>query len=91
MAGPSLTVDEWIGSVGVAILLFAFFLNLRGRLPAGGRAYAAANAVGAGLACWASWRIDYFPFVVLEGFWCLVALDGLLRRRQGSTPGPSPG
>lgn len=79
--GSLMTFDEAIGSLGVALLLVAFFLNLRGRFPAGSRAYAFWNAVGAGLACWASWRIRYFPFVVLEGFWCAVALERLARGR----------
>lgn len=70
---------EWIGSVGVGLLLTAFVLNLTGRVAAGGRLYQALNLAGAALACWASWRIDYLPFVLLEGTWAVVALVALLR------------
>ncbi|HEY1603757.1 MAG TPA: hypothetical protein VGG64_29410 [Pirellulales bacterium] len=70
---------DWIGSLGVAILLGAFFLNLIGRVPAGSRRYQVANALGAGLACLASYMIGFFPFVVLEGTWCAVSLASLLR------------
>jgi hypothetical protein len=70
-------LDDAIGSLGVALLLLAFFLNLTGRLAHGARAYQAMNAVGAGLACYASYRIGFAPFVVLEGTWTLVALVAL--------------
>jgi hypothetical protein len=64
-----------IGSVGVALLLIAFFLNLFGFLRRDARGYQVLNAVGAGLACYASYLIGFLPFVVLEGIWCLVALS----------------
>ena len=68
-----------IGSVGVALLLLAFFLNLFGFL-ATGRRYALLNLVGGALSAYASYLIDYMPFVVLEGTWAIVALVALLRR-----------
>jgi len=45
----------------------------------------AGDAIGAALACWASWRIAFWPFVVLEGTWFAVAVIALLR------PTPRPG
>ena len=85
-AGVSLrrvhTLADWVGSIGVAILLAAFFLNLFGRLSRSSRSYAALNAFGAGLACWASWLIGFLPFVLLEGTWSLFALVALLRPRR---------
>ena len=71
--------SDLIGSIGVAILLVAFLLNVLGRLDSSSRAYAAMNLAGAGLACYASLLIDYYPFVVLEGAWALVAVVGLIR------------
>lgn len=73
---------EWIGTVGVGLLLGAFFLNLFGWLKTDSRAYQALNAVGAGIACYASYLIDFLPFVVLEGSWSLVAGSALLRKRK---------
>jgi hypothetical protein len=73
------TSSDAIGSLGVAILLLAFGLNAFGRLSHEARSYQALNAVGAALACWASWRIGFLPFVVLEGTWTAVALAALLR------------
>ena len=80
------TLADVVGSTGVAILLVAFFLNLRGRLSRSSRTYAGLNALGAGLACWASWLIDFIPFVLLEGTWSLFALVALLRRRRPQRP-----
>jgi hypothetical protein len=68
-----------IGSSGVALLLLAFLLQLLRRLRAESAAYAGLNFVGAGLACYASYLIDFKPFVVLEGSWAVVAAVALAR------------
>ncbi|GMR22943.1 MAG: hypothetical protein BMS9Abin37_1328 [Acidobacteriota bacterium] len=75
-----LTFPEVVGSVGVFLLLVAFFLNLFGRIPHTARSYQTMNAVGAGLSCYASYMIGFAPFVVLEGTWSVVALVALMRR-----------
>lgn len=74
-----LTFTEWVGSIGVFLLLIAFFMNLVGTLGAGSLAYVGLNLIGAGLACYASWLLDFFPFVVLEGTWAVVAALALGR------------
>ncbi|WP_018997636.1 CBU_0592 family membrane protein [Hirschia maritima] len=71
--------SDIIGSTGVALLLLAFALNLAGKLDQKGIVYSGMNFIGAGLAALASWMINYIPFVVLEGTWCLVSLLALLR------------
>ncbi len=71
---------DWIGSIGVALLLVAFGLNLFGRLGRRSQSYQLMNALGAGLACYASYLIGFLPFVVLEGTWSLVAVTALARR-----------
>ena len=68
---------EAIGSVGVAILLAAFFANLVGWLAATSKLYQGLNALGAAIAGYASYGIGFMPFVVLEGTWCAVALASL--------------
>jgi len=40
------------------------------------------NIIGAGLACYASYRIDYWPFVILEGVWVVVSLAGLIKAKS---------
>ena len=41
--------------------------------------YVLLNLFGGGLACTASILIEFFPFVILEGTWTVVALVGLGR------------
>lgn len=71
-----------IGTLGVGLLLAAFVLNGTGVVETRSRSYLALNAVGAGLACWASVLLGFLPFVVLEAVWCAAALAGLARRRR---------
>lgn len=72
-----------IGSAGVALLLAAFLLNLAQVLPANGHPYTLLNLVGAALACYSSYLIDFMPFVVLEGTWAVVAAVALGRAMLG--------
>ena len=69
----------FIGSLGVALLLLAFFLSLFKFIAQDGFAYIGMNIAGAGLACWSSWIIAFMPFVVLEAVWCLVAMAALAK------------
>jgi hypothetical protein len=69
-----------IGTIGVALLLAAFVLNLLNVLRADGFAYSFLNLIGAALACYSSWLIDFMPFVVLEGVWAAAAAYALVRR-----------
>jgi len=71
---------DWIGSLGVFMILLAFFLNVTGRVKASDRTFILMNLAGATLACLASILIDYLPFVILEGTWAAVSLFALFRR-----------
>ena len=70
-----LNLNDWIGFTGVAILLAAFLLNLLKKISSSSLPYIIMNIIGAGLACLASWLIDYVPFVILEGVWTLVSMQ----------------
>lgn len=84
----AMTFAELVGSVGVFFLLAAFFMNLVGVLGASSLAYVCFNLLGAGLACHASYLVDFMPFVVLEGTWAIVAALALgrlaVRRAMGN-------
>jgi len=74
-----LHTNDLIGFIGVTILLLAFLLNLLGRISKDGWLYILLNTTGAGLACLASWLINYLPFVILEGTWMLVSILALAK------------
>lgn len=69
---------EILGTIGVSMILVGFSLNLFGLMQRRSYKYILLNLVGGGLACTASILIDFFPFVVLEGTWTVVAAVGLL-------------
>jgi hypothetical protein len=79
-----MTYSELMGSIGVGLLLLAFGLNIFGWLSRESRRYHGLNVLGAGLACYASWRINYVPFVILEATWAIVALTALARPSQST-------
>ncbi len=83
-----MSATDWIGSIGVALLLLAFLLSLTRRLSVGSPVYQSMNALGAGMACAAAAMIPFYPFMVLEGVWCLVAVAALVR---GVVSGAGPG
>jgi hypothetical protein len=72
-------LSDIIASIGVAILLLAFLLNLLKKLQQDSVSYSVLNIIGAGFACYASWLIHFWPFVVLEGAWCLAAAVALFK------------
>ncbi|MGN6640771.1 MAG: CBU_0592 family membrane protein [Mucilaginibacter sp.] len=78
-------ISDIIASTGVVILLIAFLLNLYKKLDANSRPYALMNFIGAGLCCYASWLIRFYPFVILESIWAFVALISLLKVPRGTS------
>jgi hypothetical protein len=77
--------SDVIASIGVIILLIAFFLNLNKRLSAESKAYILMNFFGAGICCYASYMVKFYPFVVLEGIWAFVALVSLFKVPRGTS------
>ena len=71
-----------VGAIGVTLLLAAFFLSLFRYITQESRLYIFLNIIGAGLSCYASVLIRYWPFVVLEGCWSLVALIALIGKKR---------
>jgi hypothetical protein len=77
---------DFIGAVGVGLILAAYFLQTFQWLKED-KLFFALNLIGAALACLASWLIAYWPFVVLEGVWCAVSALGLWRQFTCPTKG----
>jgi len=72
------SVADWIGIVGVTLLLVAFLLNLLNKIKQNSLTYILLNCIGAALACLASVLINYIPFVILEGTWTIVSVIALI-------------
>ncbi len=70
---------DLIATLGVSLLLIAFFLQSFKFIKAESYSYCLLNLFGAAIAGYASWLIPFIPFVILEGVWCLVALVGLIK------------
>jgi hypothetical protein len=74
-----MSFSEIMGSLGVAILLFAFILNMLKIIKTESLSYLLLNFTGAVIACFASYLISYFPFVILEGVWAFASLVSLVK------------
>jgi hypothetical protein len=75
-----MSLSTLIGSLGVSLLLIAFFLNLFKYTSQDSRYYVILNVLGAGLSGYASALIHFVPFLILESVWCLVALGALVKK-----------
>lgn len=74
-----MTLSDWIGTIGVTLLLVAFALNISKKMSATSKPYLILNIVGAGLAGVSSYMIQFWPFVVLESVWVIATLLALFK------------
>ncbi|MGI9531606.1 CBU_0592 family membrane protein [Lutimonas sp.] len=72
-----LEIVDWIGFVGVFQILLAYILNVRNLVKKGDLSFILLNLTGASLACLASYMMNYWPFILLEGIWAFVSLLAL--------------
>ncbi|MBC7695478.1 MAG: hypothetical protein H7141_08550 [Burkholderiales bacterium] len=68
-----------ISTVGVFLILLAFFLHTFKYLPDNCKLYFILNLIGGAFACYGSVLLGSWPFIVLEGTWSVVALVGLIK------------
>ena len=70
--------SDWIGSIGVAILLIAFILILINKISKSGMVYLLMNFIGSGLAGVASYHVFItHRFIILEIAWMLASVFGM--------------
>ncbi len=74
--------NDLIGSLGVGLILIAYFLNSFAFIPKDGKLFFMLNIAGSALACYASFLINYYPFIVLEGAWCVVSIIGMWKIKR---------
>ncbi len=71
--------NDLIGTLGVGLILIAYFAATFKMISNSGKLYFGLNVIGAALACYASWLINYYPFIILEAVWTFVSLIAFLR------------
>lgn len=74
-----MTYTDIISTIGVSLILLAFFLNTFKYISDKSKFYFVLNIVGGAFACYGSVLLNSLPFIILEGTWSLVALIGLIR------------
>ena len=74
-----MSYNDWIGTIGVGLVLLAYFLNTIKAIPENGKLFFILNVVGGALSCYAAVLIDFIPFVVLEAIWTVVSIYGLMK------------
>jgi hypothetical protein len=71
--------NDIIGTIGVGLILLAYFLNTFNGIKKDGKLFFVLNIIGASLACYASYLIRYTPFIILEATWALVSAIALFK------------
>ena len=74
-----MNANDWLGFSGVFLILLGYFLNIIGVLSNKNLYFILLNLIGASLACYASYLLEFIPFVVLEGIWALISLIALVK------------
>lgn len=74
-----MSYTDIISTVGVSLILLAFFLHTFKYLSDKSKLYFILNIIGGAFACYGSVLLGSIPFIVLEGTWCAVALVGLMK------------
>jgi hypothetical protein len=72
-------MDQIVQELGSLLVLSAFVLAQRGRLPTDSRAYLALNLAGAGVLAVLAAHERQLGFLILEACWALVAGRALIR------------
>jgi hypothetical protein len=74
-----MTYNDWIGTLGVGIILLAYFFNTTKMVSENGKLFFLLNVVGGALSCYAAVLINFIPFMVLEAIWTVVSVYGLIK------------
>lgn len=74
-----MSYTDIISTIGVSLILLAFFLNTFKYVSDDSNLYFILNIVGGAFACYGSVLLNSLPFIILEGTWSVVALIGLIK------------
>jgi hypothetical protein len=71
--------NDLIGTIGVSLILIAYFLNIFSLIKKDGILFYIFNILGGAIACFSSYLIRFWPFVILEGTWSIISIIALLK------------
>ncbi|MGC4041041.1 MAG: hypothetical protein QM710_09735 [Flavobacterium sp.] len=74
-----MSTSDIIGTIGVSLILIAYFLNIFSLIKKDGAFFYVLNIFGGAIACFSSYLIAFWPFVVLEGIWAVISVVGLFK------------
>lgn len=74
-----MSTTDIIGTIGVSLILIAYFLNIFSLIKKDGVLFYVLNIFGGAIACFSSYLIQFWPFVVLEGTWAIISVVALLK------------
>lgn len=74
-----MNTNDIIGTIGVGLILIAYYLNIFSLIKKDGVLFYILNILGGSIACFASILISFWPFIILEGTWAIVSIIGLLK------------
>lgn len=73
-----MNTTDIIGTIGVSLILIAYFLNIFSLIKKDGILFFVLNILGGAIACFSSYLIRFWPFVVLEGTWSIISIVALV-------------
>ncbi|MEO5776327.1 MAG: hypothetical protein ABIQ27_05445 [Flavobacterium sp.] len=74
-----MNTTDIIGTIGVSLILIAYFLNIFSLIKKDGNLFYILNIFGGAIACFSSYLIRFWPFVILEGTWAVISVVALLK------------
>lgn len=74
-----MNTTDIIGTIGVGLILIGYFLNIFSLIKKDGVLFYVLNIIGGAIACFSSYLIRFWPFVILEGTWAIISIIGLLK------------
>jgi hypothetical protein len=77
-----MATNDIFGTIGVGLILLAYFCNTFNLIPKEGKLFFVINAIGAAIACYASYLINFLPFIILEAVWTIVSVIGFVKARH---------
>jgi len=82
---------QLLSTIGAVLVVLAYGAHQFHRIHSDRIAYNLVNFIGGGMLAYAAFRPFQLGFVIMEGFWTIISLYGLLRAILRPPAAPLPG